>query len=682
MHEADQPSPRPGEPPDDDQFKEKSKPVTMGGGGLFSDVESMKKKLRDNMTKPTYDVADFYVKTGLFQFIARHKWFEMGTLAVIGFNALWISIDTDHNNAQMLLSAQPIFQIAEHFFCTYFSFEWFCRYMSFKRKRDGLKDAWFVFDSIMVFMMFMETWLMSIILLATGASSGGGGMGNASILRLARLLRLSRMMRMARLLRAMPELLILIKGMVAAMRSVFFTLALLAILVYVFGIMFTQLTVDAETHVHEVYFKTVPLSMHTLLLDGALMDGVGQVVRDLGEESLVFAGVFYIFVLLAALTMMNMLIGVLCEVVSAVASTEKEELTVNYVKEKLQEVILTSGLDEDGDGLISKSEFAKIIEIPEACNTLTEVGIDVVGLVDLSDFIFEEADDDDGDKVLSFLDFLEVILQLRGTNTATVKDIVDLRKFVRNSNKSLEDHIEAMMSGTRRGGSRSSTRQTKKSTGHMGSPNLNSPRFSDPSSPMLRNCPDTELAAEPPSGHHLTENGEGNLKPMSAHKSEEKLWVRAGKLEELLLAVQHELANFTEAMTGISPNRFQAYRPGSSSTLGSGNGTVSEPESGHTPSPNQTNVQQNWEVNGQGQSQPSNGAGRQVVQGHVLVPGVPDSVMPPTVVASNAAFNDNQLEDLRKQLGLLEQSLLASMGGLHAVRSKLGGFARNAASGG
>ena len=46
--------------------------------------------------------------------------------------------------------------------------------------------------------------------------------------RLVRLLRLTRMARMARLLRAMPELLVLIKGMVVAMRSVFFTLCLLA----------------------------------------------------------------------------------------------------------------------------------------------------------------------------------------------------------------------------------------------------------------------------------------------------------------------------------------------------------------------------------------------------------------------------------------------------------------------
>eukprot|EP00427_Karlodinium_veneficum_P004033 CAMPEP_0169154616 /NCGR_PEP_ID=MMETSP1015-20121227/52837_1 /TAXON_ID=342587 /ORGANISM="Karlodinium micrum, Strain CCMP2283" /LENGTH=632 /DNA_ID=CAMNT_0009224879 /DNA_START=55 /DNA_END=1948 /DNA_ORIENTATION=- len=359
--------------------------------GMFIDASAMKEKLRQNMNKPKYDVKSFYHRTGLFQHIASHRVFEGVTLGVIAFNALWISIDTDYNHAEMLVTAEPIFQIAEQFFCAYFSFEWFCRFMAFKKKRNGFRDAWFVFDSIMVLMMVLETWVMTFIMLATGVG-GSGGMGNASILRLARLLRLSRMARMARLLRAMPELMILIKGMVAAMRSVFFTMLLLALLDYVFAILFTQLT--AETVVGDIYFYSVPKSMHTLLLDGTLLDNVGTVVRAAR-----FSAIFYIFVLLAALTVMNMLIGVLCEVVSAVAKLEM----------------------------------------------LQEVGVDPAGLIDVADFIFEQAENDkkdqsneDGDienrsdkpKNLTFGKFMEHVLQMRGTNMATVKDIVDFRKFV------------------------------------------------------------------------------------------------------------------------------------------------------------------------------------------------------------------------------------------------------------
>merc|ERR1712187_638276 len=96
------------------------------------------------------------------------------------------------------------------------------------------------------------------------------GLSDASILRLFRLLRLSRMARMARLLRALPELMILIKAIFVAFRSVFFTLCLLAILIYVFAIAFVQLT--RGTCIGQKYFAKVPHAMLSLLMMGNLPD--------------------------------------------------------------------------------------------------------------------------------------------------------------------------------------------------------------------------------------------------------------------------------------------------------------------------------------------------------------------------------------------------------------------------
>merc|ERR1719498_444639 len=98
------------------------------------------------------------------------------------------------------------------------------------------------------------------------SSSGGksDGIGNAGIMKVARLFRLSRMARMARLLRSIPELMIMIKGMAAACRSVFFTLCLLAFLTYVFAIAFKQLT-DGTT-VGSQHFNGVFQSMYSLLV--------------------------------------------------------------------------------------------------------------------------------------------------------------------------------------------------------------------------------------------------------------------------------------------------------------------------------------------------------------------------------------------------------------------------------
>lgn len=393
----------------------------------FANADQMKDKIRQEMTAEPYDVAVFYHKTGFARWIATHPRFEQFTLFVISLNAIWIWVDTDFNPGPVLLQSPPLFQIVEHAFCFYFTYEWTMRFTAFKRKRNGLKDAWFVFDSLLVSTMVFETWVMTTIFLAMGG--GAGGLGNASILRMARLLRLTRMARMARLLRAMPELLILIKGMVAALRSVAFTLSLLGLILFIFGILFRQLCEDSPC---ESMFPTVLTAMHVLLVNGALMDSLSFFVQPLEEQSVVLLIIFYVYLLLAALTVMNMLIGVICEVVSAVAVAERETLRLSFVREKIQELMTEGGADEDDDGLISKAEFHKLLGNKKATSLLDDVGVDVVGLVDFADAIFEltpdEIENGEEEKKLTFGDFMNVILDMRGDNTATFKDIVELRK--------------------------------------------------------------------------------------------------------------------------------------------------------------------------------------------------------------------------------------------------------------
>jgi len=404
-----------------DEEKERKKPQA-----VFADAAALKEKLRMNMAKPPYNVCNFYHDEGCAQKVARSPLFEHMTLAVIAFNAIWISVDTDYNDADILLDAQPVFIVMENFFCMYFTMEWTFRFLAFKEKRNGLKDAWFVFDSALVFTMVMETWLMTGLVLMMGGGSGSA-LGNASILRLFRLLRLSRMARMARLLRAMPELMVLIKGMVVAMRSVFFTLCLLAGILYVFGIAFVQLMRDTNTG--DTVFESVPAAMNSLLLRGILPDEMDLIETIGGENHGQFPGWVYKvlilgYIILAGLCIMNMLVGVLCEVVSVVSSVEKESLLVNYVKGTLQHMLMTSGIDANGDHLISRHEFEELLEHPGAAKAIQEVGVDVVGLMDFSEWIFKDG------KELSFPDFMDMVLQLRGSNVATVKDVVDLRKMV------------------------------------------------------------------------------------------------------------------------------------------------------------------------------------------------------------------------------------------------------------
>jgi len=399
------------------------------------DLAAMKAKVRQALRKPEpYNVTNFYWKTGLWQRVARSAIFENITLGVISLNALWIAVDTDLNTSSSLLGSKPFFQAVEQAFCFYFTFEWFVRYMSFRRKKDGLHDFWFVFDSALVLMMVVETWVMTSLILLTG-SGGGGGLGGASILRLFRLLRLSRM---ARMLRSMPELMILIKGMVAAMRSVFFVLCLLLIIMYMFAIALTQLSGE-DTVIGGEYFPDVLNSIYTLWIYGTLLDDLAGICSEIKEESPLCLFVFIVFMLLSALTVMNMLIGVLCEGVFAVAATEKEEMKVTFVSSRLMQIM--QDIDKDCDFKISKVEFMSILEHKEACLALVEVDVNPEGIMDFANFIFDGEAEDGEECKKSFDDFMGKILELSDSKPSAFKDIVELRSFISEKFTDLESDL-------------------------------------------------------------------------------------------------------------------------------------------------------------------------------------------------------------------------------------------------
>lgn len=390
---------------------------------MFNDVEKLKEQVRSTVTKKDTNVLHFYKTSGFAQLVARSSRFDQFTQLVILLNALWIAVETDYNHEVIIFDSHPVFVCMEFFFTVYFSFELFVRTLAFQKISWVLNDSWYMFDAILVLIMLVDL-SMAIFTVSKHGGNARETIGNTSILKIVKLLRLLRVTRMARLLRAVPELMILIKGMVMATRSVVVTLCLLVLLIYIYAIVMTQLTLGTE--LGDVWFGKVPRSMATLFLHGCFAEDLPSVAYDTGGEleggHLYLAVLLMMFVLLASLTVMNMLVGVLVDVVSTVSKVEKEELSVNLVKSRLHKII--DNMDDNQDGTISRMEFEQMLVSSVAAKALAEVGVDVVALVDLEDFLFEDSES------LPLRDFMEMVLQLRGTNTATVKDIVDLRKWI------------------------------------------------------------------------------------------------------------------------------------------------------------------------------------------------------------------------------------------------------------
>merc|ERR1719174_3526238 len=202
------------------------------------------------------------------------------------------------------------------------------------------------------------------MLVSPGGKAGGS---KTSILRLMRLGKLTKMARVAKALKNWPELTILIKGLFIASRSVVSTMVLITVIVVIY------------------FFFT-------------------------------------------SLTLLNMLIGVLCEVVSVVSCVEREAMQVAFVKGAIVTAFKDAGINLKDS--INKDQFHMLLMQPGAVRGLRSAGVDPVGLVDFADYIFSGEFHGSAGGVLTLEQLIETILELGGTNSATVKDVIDARKVV------------------------------------------------------------------------------------------------------------------------------------------------------------------------------------------------------------------------------------------------------------
>mmetsp|Transcript_29490 Transcript_29490/g.67967 ORF Transcript_29490/g.67967 Transcript_29490/m.67967 type:complete len:886 (+) Transcript_29490:89-2746(+) len=406
----------------------------------FEEYQKRRHELREGLDKSDYDVRDFYWTTGFVPTIARHNLFGFVTMAGVLLNAMWMCVDADLNESQSLATADLHFQVIEHAFCTFFTLEIMIRFTAFEVKSNCLRDGWFTFDLGLVVLMVAEIWVIPLILFFKSGQQSTS-LDSLGVLRLFRLLRLTRV---ARLLRAVPEVMVLLKGISAALRPVLFTLVLLLLLVYVFGVIFksaTETNQEAGEELVKELFPSVGDSMLSLLLHGTLLDNVAQVVKGIKEESgLTLAGVFLLYIFLSSFTVMNMLIGILCDVVSTISQNEKDAAEVAYLKNHL--LCILECYDKNGDRSLSREEFDLLMVNPELHECLNRFGTDVNGLKSLADVWFRCAEH------LSFQEFLEDVLRLRGEKSASVTDIVELREFVRQRQDSFEAFLAGVLPAT------------------------------------------------------------------------------------------------------------------------------------------------------------------------------------------------------------------------------------------
>jgi len=240
-----------------------------------------------------------------------------------------------------------------------------------------------------------------------------------------RVLRLLRIMRLARVVRVLPELMVIIRGLGRALRAIMVVLILIGIFIFVAAILFTVLLED--TTLGQDKFPNMTTSIGTLMLDFILSGSRGTaLMRSAWDVQPIFGVLMLLFVLLANITMLGVLTGLLVQTVKTVAEVEKEEIAGQQLASTMGELWKDMfDLDSNDNGKIRQHEFNELLSSKETARVLHTLNIDVEALADVSDFVFAQNNGSIGRQTL-----LEMAFDVRNNNKATVKDHIETRRFV------------------------------------------------------------------------------------------------------------------------------------------------------------------------------------------------------------------------------------------------------------
>jgi len=366
---------------------------------------------------------------GVCQAVAKSTIFFSLTMVLVVFNAVWIAIDLDHNPAAVITEAKLQFRVVEYFLTTYFLLELIIRFGAFRNKCMAFKDKWFCFDGFLVFLAVFEAW---IVPLAFAIVKSDDDAEPPSLFKSLQCLRMFRLMRLTKLIRSFPQLMTIIKGIVKSLQPMLVTVVLLIILLFVFGVIFRS--VFKDTPEMEEFFGAVSQSSWTLLLYGTLLDGPGALLAPMWKVQPIMCWVFLMFIFLSSFTVLNMLIGVLCEVVSGVTAEEKEQAEIDFLDNNMRDIL--DCYDKNEDGKIGRNEFDLLMNNLEVKDLFREFGTDIDTFKELKDSMFSDSEAND-DK-LTFDELLHKVNELKGDTPAKVVDVVRLREYVRGRFECLE----------------------------------------------------------------------------------------------------------------------------------------------------------------------------------------------------------------------------------------------------
>jgi len=165
------------------------------------------------------------------------------------------------------------------------------------------------------------------------------------------------------------------------------------------------------------------------------LDDVGPFADEVKAESTLCFGICAVYVGVAGITIMNLLIGILCDVVASVAQDERESLLTEKVYSTFGQFV--GELDTNRDGEISWHEFQQLVQRKDALSALQKVDVDPEAFLDVAQGQFS-----DTNGALKIGEFMELILDMRGGKQASIKDLMLITKGANQKIRILDDMLD------------------------------------------------------------------------------------------------------------------------------------------------------------------------------------------------------------------------------------------------
>tara|TARA_B100002051_G_C16613265_1_gene574257 strand:- start:197 stop:895 length:699 start_codon:yes stop_codon:yes gene_type:complete len=220
-----------------------------------------------------------------FYKIRENSFFQAFVIGVIIFSALLVGTTTYDIDPQYHL----ILSFLDYGVTIFFVIELSIRFLGEEKKSEFLKDGWNLFDTIIV----------TVSLIPLGA-------GNSALL-----LRLLRVFRVLRLISFIPELRILIEALLKSLPRIGYVCLLLFIILYIYAAFGSILFGEADPS----RWKDIGTSVITLV-QVMTLSSWEQVMLPMQEKFWWAWVYFYTFVALGAITLLNLIIAVLVDVMS------------------------------------------------------------------------------------------------------------------------------------------------------------------------------------------------------------------------------------------------------------------------------------------------------------------------------------------------------------------------------